>query len=62
MIILQFKAHNGGVWALCLLGNGHFISAGKDRMLFEWETDGLTKIRGPIAVSINIVDIFRIRK
>nr|CRZ23630.1 BMA-ELP-1 [Brugia malayi] len=42
------KAHNGGVWALCLLGNGHFISAGKDRMLFEWETDGLTKIRGPI--------------
>ncbi|KAL3986232.1 HELP motif family protein [Acanthocheilonema viteae] len=42
------KAHNGGVWALCLLGNGHFISAGKDRILFEWETDGLTKIRGPI--------------
>ncbi|VDM94431.1 unnamed protein product, partial [Onchocerca ochengi] len=42
------KAHNGGVWALCLLGNGHFISAGKDRILFEWEIDGLTKIRGPI--------------
>ncbi|KAM3716146.1 Echinoderm microtubule-associated protein-like [Dirofilaria immitis] len=42
------KAHNGGIWALCLLGNGHFISAGKDRILFEWETDGLTKIRGPI--------------
>ncbi|VDK75744.1 unnamed protein product [Litomosoides sigmodontis] len=46
------KAHNGGVWALCVLGNGHFISAGKDRVLFEWETDGLTKIRGPITVGV----------
>uniref|UniRef100_A0A0R3RVP5 WD_REPEATS_REGION domain-containing protein n=1 Tax=Elaeophora elaphi TaxID=1147741 RepID=A0A0R3RVP5_9BILA len=42
------KVHNGGVWALCLLGNRHFISAGKDRALFEWETDSLTRIRGPI--------------
>lgn len=50
MIKQVAKAHDGGVWALCLLSNGHFVSAGKDRTLVEWETNGLTKVRGPATV------------
>ncbi|VDN05354.1 unnamed protein product [Thelazia callipaeda] len=45
MIRQALNAHVGGVWALCSLKNAHFLSAGKDGSLTEWQTNDLTKLR-----------------